>query len=174
MKGKIYKIKSSHCNKVYYGSTFQDINLRFSQHKAQSNKREFKTSCQLLFRLGNCSIELVEEIECETKKELREKEKRYILDNKDMCVNYNIPNRTYQDWVNDNPDYFKRYIKEWTAKNPNYLKNWNEKNPLYQKNYQKKYREEHKEYFKNYQLKIRNEKKKNHSESVSSSQHSPQ
>ena len=128
MKGLIYLIRSPYCTKVYYGSTFQNLNLRFNQHKSVAHKRNI--SSEILFRLGNCKIELVEEIECENKIQLREREKQYILTNKNLCVNCNVPNRTYKDWIRDHPDYQKKYQKNWNIANINY-----------QKEYQKKYRE---------------------------------
>jgi len=92
-KAYIYKITCENSDKIYIGSTVSDINARFSQHKAKHKKYNNYTKgkrCSwstvfVLFELGNCKVELIEE--CDYK--LRyEREKHYINQNKDKTINY--------------------------------------------------------------------------------------
>ena len=64
-------------------------------------------------------IELVEEISCDTKKELLARERHYIENN--TCVNKVIPGRTYKEWRKDNREEINRknniYMKDYMKKN---------------------------------------------------------
>ena len=90
MKGKIYIIRSHQTDDVYYGSTTQKyLSSRFSSHKSVykkwlNNDRNYITSFEII-KYEDCYIELVEEVEYETKEQLKAKERFYIRNNK--CVN---------------------------------------------------------------------------------------
>ena len=98
-QGKIYKLTSSHTEKVYIGSTINSLNDRFSKHKydykrwlkSQMNKI---TSFDLL-QYEDVKIELIKEFPCETKKELEKEEGEIILDNN--CVNKHVAGRTKKE-----------------------------------------------------------------------------
>ena len=103
MKGKIYKITCEETNKIYYGSSTQKyLSRRLSTHK-------YRKSCQCKDFI-NPTIELVEEIEFEDKKELLRLEAYYIKNNE--CVNTQIPLRTLKEWAVDTNHYKKRYHKD--------------------------------------------------------------
>lgn len=104
---KVYKISSTLGNEVYYGSTYNTLNIRFSGHK--NNYKAFlkgnggRNTCYELFDkygVENCVIELVEPVNCNSKQELAVFEARHIKAND--CVNKYIPNRTKQEYYTDN------------------------------------------------------------------------
>jgi len=102
-KGKIYAIKNS-LGSVYIGSTTTTLKMRLSKHltgykRFLIGKSSFTTAYIVLMQ-GNCIIELLENVNCNTQLELWEKEKEYIL--KMECVNKNIPNRTSAEYYRDN------------------------------------------------------------------------
>jgi len=87
-KGKIYKLVNDEMpDKIYYGSTTRDLNIRLSQHKSASNS----CSSKILFEKGNVKIILVEEYPCYSKKQLEIKESFYIENNE--CINKVIPRK---------------------------------------------------------------------------------
>ena len=92
-KAKIYCIKSSQTDKVYYGSTCVSLNERFRGHKCDSNIKTV-TSSQI-FQYTDAYIELVEEFPCNTKTELHTRE-RYYIENY-PCVNKFIPGRSRKE-----------------------------------------------------------------------------
>ena len=82
-KGSIYKIVNDVNNEVYVGSTEMKLSQRFSCHKRHCIFEKFKN--YPLYKLMNdigfnhFQIELLEEVEFETKMELRKIEGQYIL-----------------------------------------------------------------------------------------------
>jgi hypothetical protein len=112
-KGKIYCIKSYQTDKVYYGSTCEDLNIRFNGHKCDSNIKTL-TSSQIL-QYTDAYIELVEEFPCNTKAELHNRERYYIENN--PCVNKNIPGRTDKEYYEANKEKRKEYLKLWYLAN---------------------------------------------------------
>lgn len=116
MKGKIYKIVNEDLNLTYYGSTTKKyLASRIAQHKYQSKKciNKFITSSKL-FSTNNYKACIVEEIEFENIKQLREREKYYI-ENFD-CVNKQIPNltkkQTQKKYREKNKDTIKSYYQD--------------------------------------------------------------
>jgi hypothetical protein len=95
-KGKIYKIISSECDDVYYGSTVIPLNQRFNKHKSALKRwtngltKKYCTSYEIL-KKDNNEIVLVEDYPCQNEIELELKEAEYIKNNK--CVNIIIPKR---------------------------------------------------------------------------------
>ena len=98
---KIYKIVCKNTKKVYYGSTcFPELKRRLQGHE-QHFKNFFEkdnycyiSSYEILCE-GNYVIELVENVNCKTKKELHKRERWYIENNE--CVNTQIPIRTLKE-----------------------------------------------------------------------------
>ncbi len=76
MKGLIYIIKNED-GECYVGSTTQEMERRLSSHKYNSNP----------ILKSKYNIEILEEYECETELELRQKETEYIIANRDTCIN---------------------------------------------------------------------------------------
>jgi len=123
--GRIYKLYNQYG--VYYGSTIQTLKARFAVHKCGAKTK--KCTSKILFKDGCIpKIELLEEVEFDDIKELREREGYYIR-NLD-CVNKDIPGRTDKEYRIDNRDKKLEYQKEY------YLDNKDKK-----KEYQKKYNE---------------------------------
>ena len=151
-KSKIYKLTTPHnVELVYYGSTVNPLYKRKGQHKAQYKINKNKCTSKLLFEIGidDVIITLVENVNCNTKEELLQRERFYIKNNN--CVNKNIPTRTnkeykvYQkDYKEINKDKIKKYKKE-------YNKEYREINKDKQKEYQKEYKEINKDKIKEYQ-----------------------
>jgi hypothetical protein len=110
-KGKIYKLVNDEMpDKIYFGSTINDLNIRLSQHKSKSNK----STSKILFEKGNVKIILVEEYPCENRKQLEKKERNYIENNE--CINKNIPTRTLKEYNEDNKEKIKERIKKYNEK----------------------------------------------------------
>lgn len=86
-KGIIYYLKSPNCGKIYYGSTIEDINVRFSKHKTNSNGC---TSKQII-NSGDAEIFEIEKYPCSNIYELEDREAEYIINNYKQCVNLYIP-----------------------------------------------------------------------------------
>ena len=135
---KIYVLRSHQTEKIYIGSTCNELRKRLHQHK-QDYKRFLKnkfnniTSFQII-KFDDCYIELYEKYPCSDKMELRKREGEIIrsLD----CINKNIAGRTD-----------KESFKEW------YQKNKEEINKKYKKEYRIKNKEKIKEYNKEYAIK---------------------
>ena len=100
-KAKIYCIRSSQTEEVYYGSTCQPLNIRFSHHK--SNLNQNITSKQIL-QYEDAHIELIEEFPCNNKAELNIRERYYIENN--ICVNKRLPILSLQERNKSNRRYF--------------------------------------------------------------------
>jgi hypothetical protein len=105
-QGKIYKIISSECDLVYYGSTVLQLNQRLALHKHHYKKYlkgiiRFVTSFELL-KQNNYEIVLVENYPCDSRKELELREGEYIKNN--VCVNFRVAGRTHKQWEQDNKE----------------------------------------------------------------------
>jgi hypothetical protein len=111
--GKIYCIKSNQTNMIYIGSTTTTLSKRFYNHKWKFLNNDECLSRDIM-KYDDAIIELLEKVNCNSKQELLDKEKEYILKNKNIIVNYQIPN-------NDK----KISIKEWKLKNKDYIKEYN-------------------------------------------------
>tara|TARA_R110000803_G_scaffold32014_3_gene70873 strand:- start:858 stop:1403 length:546 start_codon:yes stop_codon:yes gene_type:complete len=108
-KSQIYKIINDALpDLVYYGSTSNTLSKRFGQHKCKSSNT--CTSKQLF----NCDVKpqifLVENYPCNSKIELKARERWYIENNE--CVNKQVPNRTQKEYALENKDKIKDYKKE--------------------------------------------------------------
>ena len=118
---KIYKIISTHTDKIYIGSTCEKhLSNRLAGHKAQY-KRMIKlkeegfnsypkmTSYELI-KLGEVEIVLIENYPCKDRYELLRREREIIDENKDKIVNKGKPIRTQVE--NDEKESKKESKKE--------------------------------------------------------------
>ena len=174
-KAKIYKLWSpqGEDDEVYYGSTCNDLRYRKSQHK---NKSHICKSKILFEKYDDVRIELVEDYPCNNKQELNKKEGEFIKNNK--CLNKVIPDRTKQEWYEDNKEKITKQTKEWIEKNKEklteyrkeyyqnnkehiskWIKNNRDKINETQKEWNKKNKEKLAEYKKKYYLKNKEKNK---------------
>ena len=176
MKGKIYKITSG--DLTYYGSTTSPLSRRLSQHRYDCKKKP-TLSANTVLSNGDYKIELIEELEFENKKEMREREGYYIQNFN--CVNTQTAGLSRKDSQKKYRDSEKGKLKtkEYLEKNKeriselkkNYRKIFNDMHPDYNKKYyedkkkellekQKIYYEKNKERIlernRKYKLKIKN------------------
>jgi hypothetical protein len=108
MKGRVYCIRSHQTPNIYIGSTEQILCMRMAGHR-QNYKRFLNNKCTAnvtsyeILKYGDAYIELIEEVECETKSQLRAREGHYIrtMD----CVNKIIAGRTKEE---TNKEYYKK------------------------------------------------------------------
>ena len=93
----IYKVISANDpNLVYYGSTYQTLKARLSQHVYDA-RPDTKNTCSSrhVINAGAYSIHELQKAPCNSKKELLAIERQYI-EGRD-CVNKNIPGRTLKE-----------------------------------------------------------------------------
>ena len=111
--GKNHRIVSDDDSKTDYGSTTLPLSYRMSKHKAywkiyKNGKGNFLSVFEIFDEFGfeKIRIELVELYPCNSKQELKQRERHYIESN--ICVNRFIPSRlkseTYKIWVGNNKD----------------------------------------------------------------------
>ncbi len=99
----------------YIGSTIETLNRRFAGHKSKYKCNRTRESSKLIFDLygiDNCSIELLYELEYNTKREAHEEERRLIEQRKDYTVNIRIPFLSTEEYIQSNRERArKRYQK---------------------------------------------------------------
>lgn len=110
--GKIYKIVCNIKSETYYGSTIQTLRKRLIQHK--TNKKINCVSRNIIDR-GDYKMELIKDYPCNSRYELEEEEKKYIIENE--CINVKIPHRTQKEYKEDNKDKIKQQMKEYYENN---------------------------------------------------------
>jgi hypothetical protein len=142
-QGKIYKIISSECDLVYYGSCAIPLNQRLSIHKNKYKcfleaKFNYVTSFELL-KQNNYEIVLVENYPCDSRKELELREGEYIKNN--VCVNERVAGRTPKEYRQDNRETLLQKKKEYREAN------------------KEKIREQQKQYWQDNRERIREQKK---------------
>ena len=98
--GKIYAIRSFQTEKKYIGSTTQLLCQRLREHKNCK-----KTTSQQILQYDDYYIELIENYACNSKEELQKREGELIRENKELCVNIVIPQRTNKEYVADNKEH---------------------------------------------------------------------
>lgn len=147
---KIYAIRSCSSPKYYIGSTMLNLKNRFSIHKYQYKqyllgKFNYITAFEIIAN-HDCYIELIEEYECNNKKELHHREGQHIRSHLKLpichLVNKKIDGRTVKEYLHDNIDKIKLYQKKYRRDNDvyykQYLSNWLSEHPNYMKNYRNK------------------------------------
>jgi len=132
--GKIYKITSPNTEKVYIGSTCIDLDKRLKRHINDykiylEGKRRYITSFEII-KENDCEITLLENVNCNNKKELHLKERKYIDEIK--CVNKFKPLRGVKEWYKDNRvrllEKQKKYQQKNRAKRILYIQEYERKN----------------------------------------------
>jgi hypothetical protein len=169
--GKIYKISSSQTDKIYVGSTYQQLCQRISNHRRNYRDwlvdgKNFISSYEIL-KYPDAKIILIEKYPCNDKDELHAREEYHRLQNKDICVNIVACFQTYEE----KKEKWKKYAEEHRDQIVNYKKELYNKQKLTDEYQQKvkKYREENKDkrvdYMKQYnqenkeKMKLRNQEK---------------
>jgi hypothetical protein len=135
MKGYIYTIRSYQTKDIYIGSTRDKLCNRMAKHRFSykqfiNGNYDYTTSFDII-QFEDAYIEILEELEYNSKEELKQKEGNYIRNME--CINKHIAGRTKQNWYEDNKE---RILEE-----------------------RKKYYEDHKENIKEKQKKYRNKNK---------------
>ena len=85
----IYAIECLTTNEIYIGSTKLKINKRLDSHRSASNQCVSKS----IIERGNYKVNILEEISCNSKKELLVKEREYF--EKLNCINKCVPTNIY-------------------------------------------------------------------------------
>lgn len=146
-KGKIYKITSNETDKVYIGSTCDYLSSRLGKHKYSFKKGKTCPTSKEILKYADCTVSLIEEFPCATKRELLEREGYHIRITPN-CVNARIAGRTDKQWRMDNKEVLAVKKKAYAQKNA-------AKTAEYQKKYAEEHKEHLKEYHKNYHEKNR-------------------
>ena len=124
----IYTIRSPHTDKFYIGSTTQKLCKRFANHKASYNSYLSNVgnhvSSYKIIELGDSYIELLEQINCDSKIQLEMREGELIRIHKDLCVNKSIAGRTITQYNLDNSDIIKQRKKKYYANNADNIKQY--------------------------------------------------
>ena len=101
-KSKIYKIIADDTDKMYIGSTIQELYSRFSKHKEKKDN----VCSKELFNYPNTRIQLIEQYACNNKLELRQREQYYINLYKNRCINKCKAYQTEEDYNNQQKEYY--------------------------------------------------------------------
>ena len=122
-KGKIYKIECFTTGLIYVGSTTEIYLCRrlvkhISQYKKFLNDGKIYITSFKILENNNYHIELLEEVNCETKDQLHSKEAYYIRTLN--CVNKYIPNRTHKE---SQQQYYQTNKEKLLEKNKRYKEN---------------------------------------------------
>jgi len=105
MIASIYKLASNQTSLVYIGSTTQKINRRLSGHKTDytrfmnGTRKDSCSSFSILQFGGDINISLLEEVPLSLR---LEREKYWIQQDGDNCVNVRVPTRTSKQHYEDN------------------------------------------------------------------------
>jgi len=108
VQAKVYRIFSTKGDKIYIGSTTQELNRRMSRHRDKS--RSYMS--RILFDeygVEFCHIELIENVD-KDQQHIRE---RFHIENTPNCVNKTLPIRT-DDEKKDAEDKAKQVKALWT------------------------------------------------------------
>ena len=154
-QSKIYKIISPHTDKIYIGSTTkQYIACRKAVHKKHyqmwkdDNTKQYCSSFEL-YDLGDIEYILLEAYECNSKDELRARERYWIEQNINNIVNIvkrpiaskEEQNQRKKDYNVENKEYMAIKKKEYEIANKEHLKEkrdeWHEANKEHVKEYKK-------------------------------------
>jgi hypothetical protein len=134
---KVYKITNDYNNDIYVGSTCNTLIKRFSYHKNDCKKERVQNMplYALMKQIGfqRFRIQLIENVECEDKYMLRQREGHWIR--AIGTLNMKIEGRTEKEWRKDNVEKLKMYDAKRDQSEQ-------------RKEYKKTYREDNQEYFK--------------------------
>tara|TARA_R110001592_G_scaffold318445_1_gene595579 strand:- start:605 stop:1045 length:441 start_codon:yes stop_codon:yes gene_type:complete len=93
---KIYRIVNDINGMTYYGSTHQKLSKRMGDHRSDYKIKKHKTYLKF-GEISDCKIFLVENFPCNSKEELKTRE-RFFIENY-PCVNKNIPGRSKVEYM---------------------------------------------------------------------------
>ncbi len=130
----------------YYGSTINDLRIRFRDHKNASKKHPYRVY-EHINKAGWNSVRmlLVEEYPCANRQDLNKKESEYILSHKadPLCLNNNLAYLTDEQ----RKEYKQNHTEEHKEKLAEYHKSTRTGNPTVAE-YQRQYRDKNKERIK--------------------------
>lgn len=91
-KGKVYGIICFETGRIYVGSTTDTLGGRLGDHKTSWRRvrdglRKYHCSSCDIINTGNYGIFLIENVPCETRKELTSRERYWIEQYSHCCVN---------------------------------------------------------------------------------------
>ena len=120
-KGKIYKIISDSTDKIYIGSTCQSLSNRLAKHKSSFERwkrvnKGYATSFEII-KFDDYKIILIKDTPSSRKEELEKYEREVIEENKNICVNKNMPTRNHNEWCIETNYNRKEHDKEYQIKN---------------------------------------------------------
>jgi hypothetical protein len=118
--------KCNATNLTYYGSTTGELETRLSRHKYCyncyiKNKYHYVTIFDIL-KNNDYKIFLIENVNCNNKKELQLREKYFIENNE--CINNYIPCRTKIEYNETNKEKIKEYQDEYRINNKEKIKEY--------------------------------------------------
>jgi hypothetical protein len=118
--GFIYRISSNLTERVYIGSTTQSVEERLQKHRADYNRYlkgtyHYVTSFELI-KLTHYEINIIQTVEVNSKKELRELEAIAIRGEANV-VNKFIPNRTKAQYRQEYKEEIKIYQSQYYQDN---------------------------------------------------------
>jgi group I intron endonuclease len=118
LRGKIYKLVSNVDDKIYIGSTCQQLSRRIFEHKGHSKKEPNRPVYKHFTNIGwiNAEIILIEEYPCNNKMELERRERHWIDELKPV-LNSVIPTRTRQEYAIDNREQLTIKHREYCRDN---------------------------------------------------------
>lgn len=128
-KAKIYTVKNKINQKQYIGSSCQDLENRFQQHKltATFKKHQHRPLYKDMNTYGaeHFFIELVEEYPCKCRTELLKREGAIIRERKATMelYNKNIAGRTLKEYAEENKEVIKQRLKEYNKINHKHIAN---------------------------------------------------
>ena len=122
INGWVYKLFCEDAQEFYIGST-TDFHKRKISHKTDCNNKNSKQYNYKVYKFirehngyDNWEFEILEESEYENKYLLYDRE-RYFIETLKPTLNCFIPNRTQQDWYEDNKEHRKEYDKKYYLRN---------------------------------------------------------
>lgn len=142
---KIYKIVSDNTKKYYVGGTIQELRIRFNNHKHKYKHNINNEKSREILEFGECRIELIEEFNCDNKKQLETREQywiNYLLETGEDLVNKKtgIKNINTKTDKNRMKLYHKRMNKNYDKKDITFDR----------KSYMNEYNKNHKDKSKEY------------------------
>ena len=150
--GKIYCLRSHQTDKIYIGSTIQNLSQRMAKHRNHYKYKKRYLNSYKLMCYDDCYIELLEKYPCNSREELCKKEGEYIR--KLNSTNKRIAGRSTKEYYNDNKEKLLNDFKERYNNNKEEVlkknKEYYEKNKEKVLNINKKYREKNKEKMSKY------------------------
>ncbi len=156
----IYKISCKDLNvkECYFGSTI-NFHKRKNKHNYNcynENKKQYNCPVYCFIRNNggwdNWEINIIDSITTIDKKIYEKCEAKYIRDNIDIVLNNNIPDRTLNEWKEDNKEKLSEYYKDRYQDNKEKKREYNID---YYQNNKEKINEKRKEYYENNKDKIK-------------------